>query len=410
MLKVETARQKILASAVALESETVPFAQALGRYTAESIKSAIDLPRFDKSLMDGFAIRSDDFNSGIREFSVDTQLTAGAQKTFSLETLKTAQIMTGAPIPDYADAVVMIEETDFSTREESQQDKVKILTDSVCKEQNLMRTGHIVGKNEIVISENQFVTPIHVGMMAEVGAGEIETFKQPRVAVIPTGDEIVEVGDELEFGKIRNSNGPLLVSMIQKVGGVPSYLGIVNDDRSLLKDRIQRGLKSDILILSGGVSAGVLDLVPGVLEELGVTKVFHKVNIKPGKPIWFGKIENTLVFGLPGNVVSTLACFTVFVQPAIKKMAGKKNQTENFSQSAVLSRDFSHPARRTTFWPSQLKFVDEQVLVEPLEWLGSSDLKTLLSCNCFAIFREGTESYKAGQRIEIEKLPFDELF
>ncbi len=407
MIEIRDALNLILKSTSPTQAVPVNFRDAIGQCLSEDVNSRVDLPPFDKALMDGFAVRSEDLANGISTLEVVEQITAGNLPTQRIGKGQASQIMTGAPLPEGADAVVMIEETDFRNRTENETNSVSILAEQVKAQQNILHQAKIVKASQPIFRQGEWVTPTQVGILAELGESTVSVHRQPTLAVLPTGDEIVEVdsGTDLQLGQIRNSNGPLISAAAKKSGTKVSYLGIAPDQREELAEKIQIGLKHDILILSGGVSAGVLDLVPGVLAELGVEKVFHKVKMKPGKPLWFGKKDRTLVFGLPGNVVSTFACFNVFVRPAIEKLMGRVEERPMFQNHVAGELTKEHICRgpRTTYWPAKYEWGNGRVTVEPLNWLGSADLKTFVYANCFAIFA-GDKIFSKGEVVDV--LPF----
>jgi molybdopterin molybdotransferase len=227
---------------------------------------------------------------------------------------------------------------------------------------------------------------------------------------LSTGNELVPVGEIPTAGQIRNSNGPMLSALVQQAGGRFLDLGIGRDDQDALTQLVARGLEADVLVLSGGVSAGVLDLVPGVLASLGVEQVFHKVDLKPGKPVWFGvlpqpdRARDKLIFGLPGNPVSSLVCFELFVRPAIARLAGRQADRLTM-QAARLTSDHHQRGERPTFFPARRCDVDGESHVELLAWKGSADLRTLTAADCLACFPKGERAYQAGDEIDVVVLP-----
>ena len=248
---------------------------------------------------------------------------------------------------------------------------------------------------------------VELGVLAEVGRVEVRAIDRPTLAVLSTGNELVPAVRTPGPGQIRNSNGPLLVAAATSAGARATDLGAAVDEHAALRAAIERGLTHDLLVISGGVSAGVLDLVPGVLAELGVEQVFHKVSLKPGKPLWFGVAGNahgTLVFGLPGNPVSSLVCFELFVRPAIGRLAGRED-TSLAETAAPLTADFTNRSDRETYFPARLALVDGRLLVEPLRWRGSGDLRTLVEANALACFPAGTHQFAAGQSVRVLRLP-----
>jgi molybdopterin molybdotransferase len=237
---------------------------------------------------------------------------------------------------------------------------------------------------------------------------QVRVARRPTLAVLATGNELVPAEQTPAPGHIRNSNGPMLLAAAQAAGAVAVDLKIARDDAQQLRSLIARGLEHDVLVISGGVSAGVLDLVPGVLAELGVQQVFHKVHLKPGKPLWFGVLArgpvDTLVFGLPGNPVSSLVCFELFVRPAIGQLAGR-GDTSLVEVAAELAVDYLQRGDRPTYFPARLANVDGRHRVEPLRWQGSGDLRTLVQANALAYFPPGERAYRAGETVRVLQLP-----
>ncbi|MCA9070058.1 MAG: molybdopterin molybdotransferase MoeA, partial [Planctomycetaceae bacterium] len=311
MISVSDALELCLSEATKstpFSSERLPLRETLGRVVAEDVLSDIDSPPFDKALMDGFAVRSADLKPEV-EMIVIEEITAGNVPTKSLEPRTATRIMTGAPLPNGADAVVRVEDSVF----DSETMRVQFTVPQIESGQSILRRASSIATGDTILSSGHFIRAQEIGVLAELGKAEIAVRKQPRIAVLATGDELVAISETPQPGQIRNSNEEMLAAQITRAGGVAEKLGIARDERVDLAEKIQTGLRSDLLILSGGVSAGTLDLVPSELANAGVREIFHKVNVKPGKPVWFGVKEDgdarCLVFGLPGNPVSSMVCF-----------------------------------------------------------------------------------------------------
>jgi len=419
MIDVEQALELVLQRAGKKPMVTVALADALGHVLAEDITSDIDSPPHDKSLVDGYAILAQDAESTPVDLTVVEEVTAGDTPTRSVTTGTATRIMTGAPIPDGANAVVMVEQT---AAVDGHANRVRLVAQEVREGQHIMRRATSLQSGEVVLSQGTPIRPIEIGLLAEVGRGQVAVTPQPSIALLSTGNELVPVHQTPGAGQIRNSNGPMLYALTQRAGGHPIDLGIGRDDEHALTQLVAQGLESDVLVLSGGVSAGVLDLVPGVLAALGVKQVFHKVDLKPGKPIWFGVLSGSdfphdkLVFGLPGNPVSSLVCFELFVRPAIARLAGQRGDPLT-TRSARLSADHYHRGDRPTFFPARWSRTepaetdnqsgtgDRAIDVELLAWKGSADLRTLSSANCLAHFPKGERTFHAGDMIDVALLP-----
>jgi len=405
MIQVEEALALIVNRICAKKPETVALGDALGLVLAEPVASDIDSPPHDKSLVDGYAVVASDVQTTPVELTIVEEVTAGATPSQPVTKGQATRIMTGAPIPDGADAIVMVEQTKDV---EGQPTVVRILEQQVQANQHIMRRATSLQKGEVVLSEGIRIRPIEVGLLAEVGRSQIAVTPRPKVAVLSTGNELVPVGDVPSAGQIRNSNGPMLGALVQRAGGRQIELGIGRDDEESLTRLVSQGLEADVLVLSGGVSAGVLDLVPGVLASLGVEQVFHKVDLKPGKPVWFGVLSDPagdkLVFGLPGNPVSSLVCFELFVRPAIARLAGR-NADQLATRMARLTAAHPHRGDRPTYFPARLLPAEDQPRVELLAWKGSADLRTLSSADCLVYFPKGERTYQAGDEIAVAVLP-----
>ena len=400
MIPVEEAFELIDKHVDQLPNEKIQLEHSVGRVLAASIQSDVDSPPHDKSMMDGFAVRSSDIDGDPeRKFKIVETVIAGDLPTIALEEQQATRIMTGAPIPKGADAVVMIERANLSGSGDSE--SVTFDIDSIRPEKHILRRGVNFSNGQDVFHSGHVVRPTDIGLLAEVGANEVSVGGKPSIAVLPTGNELVSCDQIPEHGQIRNSNGPLLAAMTRGLGIETTDLGVGRDEPEQLKSLIQQGLNHQLLILSGGVSAGTMDLVPGILQELGVQQIFHKVCVKPGKPVWFGILEQdgkqTCVFGLPGNPVSSLVGFQLFVRAAIRKMASG-NLDSSKTVMAELSKDHETRGNRPTYWPGKLVPSDSAVRkVEPLIWRGSSDLFALGQAEGLIYFPANSQLHCAGE-------------
>ena len=269
--------------------------------------------------------------------------------------------------------------------------------------QNLLERGREMRAGELVLSRGTLLRPQEIGVLATVGRANVQAIPRPKVAVLATGNEIVESDRRPGPGQIRNGNGPTIVAQVLRASGVPRYLGIARDRVDSLKPLIEQGLAADVLILCGGVSAGKLDLVPGVLQELGVQAQFHKVEMKPGKPVFFGTRDKSLVFGLPGNPVSTFVCFELFVRPALRLLRGLCDSGTALL-SAKLTEDFAYTTDRPTYHPAWLEATTQGWSVKPVTWFGSPDLHGLTACNSFVQLPVGNHQHRAGQEFLVLRM------
>ena len=407
MLSVAEALEQVLQHAKPLPPTETALTNATGLVLAEDVASDVDSPPHDKSIVDGYAVRGADLKEGRAELAVLEEIVAGAVPTRAVTPGHASRIMTGAPMPDGADSIVMVERTEFSPGPQagSSLGTVRIQDDRFRPGQNLMRRAVSLRKGDVVLKSGAELGPAEVGLLAEVGRARVRAIGPVLVAILSTGNELVPAHEIPGPGQIRNSNGPLLTSACRRAGAVPIDLGIGRDDAEQLRRLITAALECDIVVISGGVSAGVLDLVPGVLAELGVRQVFHKINLKPGKPLWFGvhnsPDKSSLIFALPGNPVSSLVCFELFVKPAIARLGGKHWEPPHPTRQAKLTREFTHRGDRPTYYPSIFNQSSDGPRIEPTAWQGSADLRGLIGANALALFPAGDHSYQAGDTIEV---------
>jgi molybdopterin molybdotransferase len=395
MLSVSHAQALILQEARTLPPEAVPLGPAvLGAVLAEDVASDLDMPPYDKALMDGYAVRAADFADGRAALQVVEEITAGRVPRYALAPGQASRIMTGAPIPTGADAVVMVERTRLLD-----DGRIHVEGRPPRPGDNVLPRGREVRRGEVVLAAGAELRPQELGLLAATGWTEVRVVPPSRVAVLSTGDEVVEAGDAPGPGQIRNSNGPMLTALAARAGARPRYLGIARDRLDSLRPLVEEGMRDDVLVLSGGVSAGKLDLVPGVLQEAGVTAHLHKVEMKPGKPVFFGSRDRdgrrALVFGLPGNPVSALVCFALFVRPALRRLAGHVGPGTD-PVAATLAEDFAYRTDRPTYHPAHLEVCEGRYTVRAVPWFGSADLRGLARANALLVLPAGDHQHKAG--------------
>jgi molybdopterin molybdotransferase len=399
MLRVEEALDAVRSRCRPLPARLRPLAAALGCVLAEDVTADLDLPPFDKALVDGYAVRSADLegSGGDRRLTVVEEIVAGRRSNRPLGPREAAAIMTGAPLPPGADAVVMIEQT--------RRLGALVLVDDPVVTAGKFRLprGREVGAGEVVLARGVRLNAPRLGVLASVGRSEALVIPRPRVVVVPNGDELVEPDRFPGPAQIRNSNAPMLRALAEDAGAEAESRPIAPDDAAALRAALEQALATaDLLVITGGVSAGNRDLVPATLEQLGVERVFHKVRLKPGKPLWFGVAParggapGPLVFGLPGNPVSCIVGFLLFVRLAQGVLAGR-GEPAGAHADYPLATTFRHTGDRPTYHPARLLPQNGQPAVAPLDWAGSADLKTVAQADGFAIFAAGDRTYHEGE-------------
>jgi molybdopterin molybdotransferase len=396
MIEFESARSLVLEHVQPGAPIRAKIDRAMGRVLADDVRATADSPPYDKSMFDGYAIRSSDASPSETCLTVIETVAAGQTPTAAVGSGQAVRIMTGAVLPAGADCVIPVEKTELRQAGDGEQIRFSC---SVHSEANVQRRGQIARRGDVILSAGKTVRPLEIGLLAEFGVGEIRVFPAPRVAVLPTGDELVDFEASPGPGQIRNSNGPMLNGLLRSLGVEPVDLGIGRDRYDDLCRLVRDGLSCDILILSGGVSMGQKDLVPQVLHDLNVKNVFHRVRLRPGKPVWFGigddNDHRTLVFGLPGNPVSSFVCFQLLVRPAIERLMGHQRLAA-FSR-ARLHHDHAMLDERPTLSPVRRVGLDE---IETLPWQGSSDQVTMANADGLVFFRKAGH-YKAGDILEV---------
>lgn len=394
MISVEQAIETIIQHAGHQPTINAPLEQAIGHALAQTVVADIDSPPFDKSLMDGYAVRAADLPAGVGTLTKIGEILAGKPSTLTLAPGQAIQIMTGAPIPSGADCVVMVERTT------ADQNQIQIRDPELSRGQNIMPRATEFALGDPLLHPGHRITSAEAGLLASVGATRVDIYRPPTIAILSTGDEIVPPDQFPLASQIRNSNAYTLMAAAKLSAAQPRPLGIAADDPTDLAEKIQQGLDADILLLSGGVSAGKRDLVPQTLRSLGVQPHFHGVAFKPGKPLWFGSHERGLVFGLPGNPVSVLACFEVFVKTALRARQSHP-QPRPVPSILPLSEVFQYSTRRPTYHPARIESSATGPHVRPLSWQGSPDLRALAGSNALLIVPAGDGPYPPGTLFEV---------
>ena len=438
-LTVAAAQRCVIAAMKTLETERVPLQQALGRVLAEDIVANRDQPPYDVSAMDGFALRSADLTTAPATLEIIEDIKAGDMPKHTIQPGQCARIMTGAPVPPGADAVIRVEDTEALSERQVQ------INVTVKARNDIRDRGENMTCGEVVLSRDTSITPGVIGMLAMVKQAEVPVYRQPRVAILSTGDELEGLDEPLDPLKIPDANSYALMAQVQALGMAPVLLGIARDDPDDLRAALQRGLQFDVLLVSGGTSVGVHDYVRPTLEALGVQMQFWRVAMKPGHPMAFGIAPSsekskaaeadavqgatraatqaylvdrqggehgatpqcaafdTFVFGIPGNPVSSMVCFEEFIGPALRKLMG---HTRLFRQTvtATLAREVKHRHRRTEFVRVMLARQGEAWAATPTGNQGSGILRSMAMAEGLMVVPAQSGDVAAGAIVQVQLL------
>jgi molybdopterin molybdotransferase len=388
MISVEEAAATILAHTAPLGTERVPARVADGRVLAREVRAGYPMPPFDASTVDGYAVRADDPSPRRRVLAI---VTAGRPVDVAVEPGTAVRIMTGAPVPPGADAVIMQEFT-------HEADGYVILERSVRRGENINPRGQDIAEGQVVLTPGTALGPAEVGLLATLGIREVEVYRRLRVAVLSTGDELVEADQDAPYGAIRDSNRPSLMAAVREAGGEPISLGIAPDDEALQRRLVRQGIEeADVLVTSGGVSVGTRDLIKPLLEEIG-TVYFGQVALKPGKPLTFAKVGDKAAFGLPGNPVSSLVSFELFVRPALRKLQGYA-RLHRPAVEVTLAHDVRQTPDRTEYQRAVVRWTPEGFVAQTTGLQSSSRLLSLVGANALLHIPPGGGILAAGTRV-----------
>ena len=349
-LSVTNAQKCVLESVAVLGAEPVKLEHSLGRVLVEDVRANRDIPPYDVSAMDGYAVRSADLAKASATLEIIEDIKAGDMPTKTVQAGQCARIMTGAPVPEGADAVIRVEDTQLLSEGKAQ------INVTVKPGNDIRLQGEGMRNGDVVLTVGTEITPGVIGVLATVKAAQVQVLRRPRVAILSTGNELEDMDEPVDPNKIPNANSYALMAQVQALGIEPALLGIARDDPAELAEYLQRGLKFDVLLVSGGTSVGVHDYVRPAIEALGVQMKFWRVAMKPGHPVAFGVLQrnsdstskDTFVFGLPGNPVSSMVCFEQFVAPALRRMMGHARLYRH-TIAARITHNVKHQAGRTEF-------------------------------------------------------------
>ena len=399
MLSVKEAQEKVLNLALNINIKKVPVSDSLGLILAEDIISEDNIPAYDNSAVDGYAVKAQDTSGANKDHPVELnlseeELSAGKVPIENLKPGFAMPIMTGAPLPQGCNCVVM--------KENTQKEGRKILIFKECAiGENIRYKGEDIKKGVKVLKKNRLIYPGDIGVMASIGKSKVLVFYPPLIGIITTGNELLEINRKLSQGKVRDSNSYSLAAQIKEVGAFYRRYGIVKDDREILKKKIIQALdECDILLLTGGVSVGEYDFVKEVLGSIGAQFIFWGVNQKPGKPLAFLTYKDKFIFGLPGNPVSVMVCFEMYVRPLIRKMMGQ-NMLFRKSIYAKASHNFEHKEGRTDFTRAVIEKKNGGYFFKSTGMQGSGILTSMSEADGIAVFPEDKADIKKGDKLQI---------
>jgi len=402
VIEVAEAKRLLMDEARVLEPIEVGLDEALGRVLARDVFADRDLPAGDVSTMDGFAVRARDVLAPGAVLRIAGEMRAGqAPGAGGLGEGEAIRILTGALVPRGADAVVMVE----LSRENLAAGAVEI-REKPDPGQNIRRQGEDARRGERILEPGCVVHAAEIAALAAVGRARVPVFRPPAVHIVSTGDEVVEIERSPEPHQVRNSNAHALLAQLRELGIEGTDLGIAPDEPAALERTLGRGLTGDVLLVTGGVSMGTHDLVGATLGRLGMSVLFHKVAVRPGKPILAGRSGNCLAVGLPGNPVSTFTAFAVFVAPVLRKMMGHR-RAEAVEVRAVLGDRLRRRPGRTTYHLARLEVVDGRFVAHPVRNMGSGDAISLVRANAYVVTPGAADALEAGA--EVAAIPWREF-
>lgn len=406
MMSVEEALERILGEIHPLPAIPVPLAETLGLVLAEDVVAHEDMPPFANSAMDGFALRSQDSQPRAGQpprLRVTGSVAAGYVATHAVEEGTAMRIMTGAPVPPGADAVIQIELTKYDGPESTW---VEVL-EAVAPGNNVRPAGEDMRGGQTILRRGSEIGPWEMGILATLGRATVPVIRRPRVAVLGTGDEVIDIDQPLAPGKIRNSNSYLLAAAVQRAGGQPVHLGVARDTVESLREKFGQALDNDLIITSGGVSVGDFDLVKDIMAEQGEIH-FWRINMRPGKPVAFGHIGQIPLLGLPGNPVSAAVTFELFGRPVLRKMLGH-TRLQRPQVEVVVEDGVSDKAMRRHYVRAHVAWRDGRFVARTTGNQGSNIMTSLLNANALVIVPEGGAEIKPGESAKALMLDWPEI-
>jgi len=389
MIAVEEAQQRVLSEVGLLGTERVVFTDALGRVLREEIRANADVPAADNTAMDGYAVRAADIANPPVRLRVVEDLPAGTVATQRVEPGTAIRIMTGALMPDGADTVAHVEITDAGS-------DFVLVNQPLRTGTNVRRRGEDMREGDVVLVDGTPVGAAEIGVLAGVQKSVVRVSRRPTVAILSTGDEIVDVDEPRPFGKVVNSNSYSLAALAREAGALPRMIGIVRDERAATIAAIESALESDFIVSSGGVSVGAYDFVKDALDALGAETKFWQVAMKPGKPVVLSRLRERLYFGLPGNPVSCMVSFILFIAPALRKAMGQRTNLTPPIVSTRLAAPLKSRGDRRNYLRVRVAARGGELVSQPMPSQGSGVSTSMVQANGLAIVEQGVTSVEAG--------------
>jgi len=405
-ISIEKANEILLSQDIKINTINIPILESLGYVLGENIISDMNMPPFDRSPLDGYALKSEDIKEATEESPVDLEvidyIPAGYVSSKKIENGQAIRIMTGAKIPEGADIIIKYEDTEFTEK------NVKIFN-YLKPNSNIVKMGEDIKIGDIVLKKGHIIGAADIGILATLGRTMVEVYSKPKVAILATGDELIGIDEIPKEGKIRNSNSYTIAAQVMKLGGEPIVLGICDDKLEDIKGELKSSLEwADIIITTGGVSVGDADLVKEAFQEIGGEVLFWKVRVKPGTPIAVAKYDNKLIFGLSGNPAAASITFEKFVRPTILRLMGKTKYNLMKIES-TLESEFTKVSNQNRYVRAITYYKDGEFFTKLPSKHSSGILSSLSGTNSLFYIKAGTGPYKNGDKIEVEILDCSEV-
>ncbi len=394
MLTVEEAQAQVMAEVAAGPAEPVPLADCHGRVLREDVTATRDLPPADNSAMDGYAVRAEDLAEVPVRLRVTDDIAAGHPPAHALEPGTAMRIMTGAFVPAGADTVVQVELTDGGTY-------VVTIHQALPRGASIRRRGEDMRAGDVVIRSGARIGAAELAMLTAVQKTTVQVGRRPTVAILSTGDELVEADEPLAPGKIVNTNGPLLAALVRETGAIPRQLGIVRDTREATIAALEAAMESDFVLTSGGVSVGAFDFVKEALDALGAETKFWRVSMKPGKPVVLSRLRDRVILGLPGNPVSSFVSFHLFAAPALRKAMGQQGALFPPVVHARLETPLKSLGDRRVYVRVHVSAREGELHARPLTSQGSGSLTSMIGANGLAVVESGVTKVDSGASVPV---------